>query len=79
MNEIITERPHLFEPNIYISVCVEIAGKVCPQKLAAAVKKAFEANEATMSKIMLEHGFAYYEKNLYHAVKQRLRMKIETG
>ena len=62
MNEIVTERPHLFEPNVYIAVCVEMAGKVCPQKLAAAVKQAFEANEATMSKIMLEHGFAYYEK-----------------
>ncbi len=62
MNEIVTERPHLFEPNIYIAVCVEMAGKVCPQKLAAAVKQAFEANEATMSKIMLENGYAYYEK-----------------
>lgn len=62
MNEIVTERPHLFEPNVYIAVCVEMAGKVCPQKLSVAVKQAFEANEATMSKIMLEHGFAYYEK-----------------
>lgn len=62
MNEIITERPHLFEPNVYITVCVEVTGKVCPQKLTAAVKQAFEANEATMSKIVLEHGFAYYEK-----------------
>ena len=62
MNEIVTERPHLFEPNVYIAVCVEMAGKVCPKNLAAAVKQAFEANEATMSKIMLEHGFAYYEK-----------------
>ncbi len=62
MNEIVTERPHLFEPNVYIAVCVEMAGKVCPQKLTAAVKQAFGANEATMSKIMLEHGCAYYEK-----------------
>ncbi len=62
MNEIVTERPHLFEPNIYITVCVEIAGKVCPQKLSAAVKQAFEANEATMSKIVLENGFSYYKK-----------------
>lgn len=62
MNEIITERPNLFEPNVYITVCVEVTGKVCPQKLAAAVKQAFEANEATISRIVLEHGFAYYEK-----------------
>lgn len=62
MNEIVTERPNLFEPNVYITVCVEITGKVCPHKLSAAVKQAFEANEAAMSKIVLNHGFAYYEK-----------------
>ena len=62
MNEIVTERSNLFEPNVYITVCVEMAGKVCPHKLSAAVKQAFEANEATMSKIVLDHGFAYYEK-----------------
>lgn len=62
MNEIVTERSNLFEPNVYITVCVEIAGKVCPHKLSAAVKQAFEANEATMSKIVLENGLAYYEK-----------------
>lgn len=62
MNEIVTERPNLFEPNDYITVCVEIIGKVCPHKLTSAVKQAFEANEATMSKIVLEHGLAYYEK-----------------
>lgn len=62
MNEIVTERPNLFEPNVYITLCVEITGKVCPHKLSAAVKRAFEANEATMSKIVLENGFAYYKK-----------------
>lgn len=62
MNEIVTERPNLFEPNVYITVCVEIIGTVCSHKLTAAVKQAFEANEATMSKIVLEHGVAYYEK-----------------
>lgn len=62
MNEIVTERPNLFEPNVYITVCAEIEGKVCPHRLSAAVKQAFEANEATMSKIVLEQGFAYYEK-----------------
>ena len=62
MNEIVTERTNLFEPNVYVTVCVEITGKVCPHKLSAAVKQALEANEAAMSKIVLKHGFAYYEK-----------------
>lgn len=62
MNEIVTERPNLFEPNVYITVAVEIAGKVCPQKLFSAIEQAFEANEAAMSKIVLERGAAYYEK-----------------
>lgn len=62
MNEIVTERPNLYEPNVYITVCFEIAGKVSPHKLSAAVKQAFEANEATMSKIVLQDGLAYYKK-----------------
>ncbi len=62
MNEIVTERPNLFEPNVYITVCVEIAGKIGQNKLTDAIKQAFAANEATMSKIVLEQGVAYYEK-----------------
>ena len=62
MNEIVTERPNLFEPNVYITFCAALTGKVCPNKLSDAVKQAFEANEATMSKIVLERGVAYYEK-----------------
>lgn len=62
MNEIVTERPNLFEPNVYITVCVEITGKICSHKLTVAIMQAFEANEATMSKIVLEQGVAYYEK-----------------
>lgn len=58
MNEIVTERSNLFEPDVYITVCLEIAGKVCLHKLSAVVKQAFEANEATMSKIVLENGLA---------------------
>lgn len=61
MNEIITERPNLFEPNVYITVCVEIAGIVCPQKLTTAIKESYKANEATMSRIVLDHGMACYE------------------
>ncbi len=62
MIEIITERPNLFEPNVYITMCVEIAGNICPHKLAAAIREAYKVNEAAMSKIVLEQGTAYYEK-----------------
>lgn len=53
MKEIITERSDLFDPNVYIVMCVEIAGKVCPHKLAAAVGEAYRANEAAMSTAIL--------------------------
>lgn len=62
MKEIVTERPNLFEPNVYITMCVEIAGNICPHKLAAAIGEAYKANEAAMSRIVLEQGIAYYEK-----------------
>lgn len=62
MNEILTERPNLFEPNVYIAMCVELSGNVCPQKLTAAIRKAYGANEAAMSRIVLEHGIACYER-----------------
>lgn len=74
MNEIVTERPHLFEPNIYIAVCVEVKGEVSPQKLEIAIKQAFEANEATTSQIVLQHGSAYYEK----LPVSRCRIEIES-
>lgn len=62
MKEILTERPNLFEPNVYITMCVELTGKICLFQLTIAIKKAYEANEAAMSRIVLEHGIAYYEK-----------------
>lgn len=62
MNEIITERPNLFEPNVSITMCVEVTGNPCPHKLAAAVSEAYKTNEATMSRIVLEQGVAFYEK-----------------
>lgn len=62
MQEILTERQNLFEPNVYIAMCVELTGKICPHQLAAAIKEAYKANEATMSRIVLENGAAYYEK-----------------
>lgn len=62
MKEILTERTNLFEPNVYIAMCVELTGKICPHQLTAAIKEAYIANEATMSRIVLEQGTAYYEK-----------------
>ena len=62
MKEILTERQNLFEPNVYITMCVELTGKICPHQLTAAIKEAYKANEATMSRIVLEHGTACYEK-----------------
>lgn len=62
MKEILTERPNLFEPNVYIVMCVELTGEICLQQLTAAINEAYKANEATMSKIVLNHGIAYYEK-----------------
>lgn len=62
VNQILTERQNLFEPNVYITMCVELTGKICPHQLTAAIKEAYKANEATMSRIVLEHGTAYYEK-----------------
>lgn len=59
MKEIITERPNLFEPNVYITMCVEITGEVCLHKLAAAVREAYQANEAATSRIVMEQGAAY--------------------
>ncbi len=62
-NEILTERTNLFEPNDYIIFCAELQGNFTAEMLADAVRKAFEANEATMSKIVLtDSGVAYYER-----------------
>lgn len=62
-NDISSERVDLFEPNIYIQFFVQIAGNPPVDELLAAVKSAFAANEATMSKIVLrQDGTAFYEK-----------------
>ncbi len=62
-NEILTERPNLFEPNDYIVFCAELCGNFTADMLAEAVRAAFEANETTMSKIVLtDSGSAYYER-----------------
>lgn len=89
MKEIVTERPDLFEPNVYITMCVELAEKIDPCQLRAAIEQAYKANEAAMSKIVLEQGVAYYEKqsvsgcsvNSYFVTMflQRFRKKCEVG
>lgn len=63
MQEILTERPNLFEPNDYITFYIVLGGKIHIADLENAIKAAYQANEATMSKIVLKpDGVAYYEK-----------------
>lgn len=62
MNKIIIERVNLFEPNVYISMCIKLVGKINTKELTIAIKEAFKANEATMSKIVLNNSEAFYEK-----------------
>lgn len=58
-----TERANLFEPDVYISMVIKISGNVSKEAMRHAVVSAYEANEATMSEIVLtEQGEAYYEK-----------------
>ena len=58
-----SERANLFEPNVYISMVVKLSGNLLSQEIQHAVYKAYEANEVTMSKIVLESdGNAFYEK-----------------
>lgn len=58
-----TERANLFEPDVYISMVVKITGDVSKDAMRHAVERAYEANEATMSEIVLtEQGEAYYKK-----------------
>ncbi|MDF2513666.1 MAG: condensation domain protein [Herbinix sp.] len=60
---IYSERVDLFEPNIYINFLVQLLGNPEPDILISAVKAAFAANEATMSKIILDStGEAFYEQ-----------------
>lgn len=58
-----SERANLFEPNVYISMVVKLSGTVSKNEVKEAVEKAYEANESTMSRIVMEEGEdAYYEK-----------------
>lgn len=58
-----SERANLFEPNVYISMIASIEGRVTCEDISSAVKEAYQKNEATLSKIVLEDtGEAYYKK-----------------
>jgi NRPS condensation-like uncharacterized protein len=61
--EIYTERADLFDPNIYIQFSIDIIGNPTKEQLILAVQKAFSANEATMSRIVIDpDGKAYYKR-----------------
>lgn len=67
-NLIYSERVDLFEPNIYIQFLVQITGEPSTDDLVLVVKSAFAANEATLSRIVLEKdGTAFYEKMVVSA------------
>lgn len=58
-----SERANLFEPNDYIAMVIEISAYLPKAAVECAVKKAYQANETTLSKIVLdERGNAWYEK-----------------
>ena len=58
-----SERASLFEPNVYIGMIVKQSGDLSTKEIERAIYKAYEANEATMSKIVLESdGNAYYDR-----------------
>lgn len=59
-----SERANLFEPNVYISMIVKLSGDLSIKEIEQAVYKAYEANEATMSKIMLEENGDAMQKKL---------------
>lgn len=60
---IISERPNLFEPNVYIGIYVEIDGNPPVELMKNAIQKAFQSNELTMSKVVIDElGQAYYQK-----------------
>ena len=62
-NRISSERIDLFDPNMYIAMCLDIIGEVDTEMLILAINKAFTTFEATMSRIvLLEDGEAFYEK-----------------
>lgn len=61
-NNIVSERVNLFEPNVYITMVVNIEGSIDEREIICAVNNAYTQNETTMSKIVLDNGQAYYQK-----------------
>lgn len=61
MKEITTERPNIFEPNVYISFYLTLAQIVETEALIKAIQTAYESNETTLSNISLRNGIAGYE------------------
>lgn len=60
---ILSERQNLFEPNDYISIYAKIDNNPDISSVENAVRKAFKANETTMSRIVIENnGQVRYEK-----------------
>lgn len=58
-----SEREDLFDPNVYISMIVKIEGNISLEQLKESIEAAYQSNESTMSRIVLEEdGTAYYEK-----------------
>lgn len=69
-NYIDSERADLFEPNIYINFLVQVTGSPSSEELKDAIEVAFNINEATMSKIVIDNnGNAYYEKMIKSGCK----------
>lgn len=61
--QIILERTDLFEPNVYIGLYVELDGNPSVELMKDAIQKAFQMNELTMSKVVLDKtGQVYYQK-----------------
>jgi hypothetical protein len=48
------ERVNLFEPNDHITMVVTLSGSFTVNQIRKAVFSAYEANEATMSRVVLE-------------------------
>ena len=70
MKEILTERQNLFEPNVYITMCVELTGKVCLYLLTAAIKEAYKANEALCQELYWNMALLIMRNYLFPAAKQ---------
>lgn len=91
---ITSEREELFEPNMAIGMVVSLTGNASEEQLRNAIVAAMQANEVFYTKIKLEDGEAWYEKNAQineniHvtdqtweeliATQEKIRFQIEQG